>query len=217
MLEESIKKELERDQGKTKAKRPVKHIPGLVQNPEPTVLKKVTNALIEEDLKTASTSVLDDILIPTVKNLMADMFVGVIERVFRGNSRKPATGGGYYTNYSNSLVRTHTASGTNYSNVTTIRQQQPQEQPVREKLTYSNIVMRDRPSAQGLIDTLAGELVDHDSVTIAELYEMLTDDNSVVYSDPTDNYYGWKSMEGAYIKPYGGQFKVILPKPIQLD
>lgn len=141
MLEESIKKELERVQGKTKAKRPVKHIPGLVQNPEPTVLKKVTNALIEEDLKTASTSVLDDILIPTVKNLMADMFVGVIERVFRGNSRKPATGGGYYTNYSNSLVRTHTASGTNYSNVTTIRQQQPQEQPVREKLTYSNIVV----------------------------------------------------------------------------
>lgn len=212
MIEDVMKKELERVQGDIiPKKRPVKHVSGLVKNPEPTTLQRIASEFFEEDFHTVKTSVYTDIVKPTIKNLLADIFIGSIERAFFGGSRRmPGP-----TNYSSSIVRTHTASGTNYSRMST--QQQPKEQTEKVRLSLNDIIMRDRPAAQDLIDVLKGEIYDHGQVTIAELYEMLSDDNTIGSTNFTDNYYGWKNLDDAYVKPHGRMFRVVLPRAIQLD
>lgn len=209
MLEKEMQKEIERVSGDViPTKRQMKHVDGLVTDPEPTTLQKITKEFFEEDFSTVRKSVYTDIVKPTVKNLLADIFIGAIERAFFGSSKRSHTP----TNYASSIVRT--ASGaTNYQRAS----QQAAKEPEKVKLGLNDIVMRDRPSAQDLIDVLKGEIFDHGQVTIAELYETIADDNTVTSTNFTDNYYGWKNLDDAYVKPHGHMYRVVLPKPIQLD
>lgn len=209
MLEKEMQKEIERVTGDViPTKRPVKHVDGLVKDPEPTTLQKITKEFFEEDFNTVKKSVYADIVKPTIKNLLADIFIGSIERAFFGNSRR----GSSPTNYASSIVRT--ASSVNYQRAS---QQAAKETPEKVKLGLNDIIMRDRPAAQDLIDILKGEIYDHGQVTIAELYEMLADDDTVTSTNFTDNYYGWKNLDDAYVKPHGRMYRVVLPRPIQLD
>lgn len=211
-IDDAMKKEIERVSGDViQEKHKVKKVSGFMRDGDNSALSKFKDTFFEEDAHTVGEGILEDVIIPTIKNLVADIFIGSIERALFGKSRSKGSG---YTNYSSSLVRTHTASGTNYSNVSK-KPQQPKEE--KEKISLNNLIMKSRPDAQCLIDEIKGEIYEHGQICVADVYEMLTSDDEVGSTDFTDNYYGWKNIDGAYIKPAGSGFRVILPKPIQLD
>lgn len=214
MIEDMINKEIERVKGEViPTKRKVRKVPGLITDSEPTAFQKLKRTFFEEDFGTVKSSVINDIIVPTTKNLFADILIGAIERAFYGSSKRPSRSG--YTDYSSGLVRTHTASGTNYNVISKREQTKEKEIEPHKKISIDDLIYPDRPAAQDLADAINGEIHDHGTLSVNELYEMITPDNEAPPIDYTGTYYGWKE-ECAHVKPHGRFFRVVLPKPVQL-
>ena len=228
-LKDIVNDEVERVTGEVVKNTLKKHTTGLVRDPSPDGIRRLTDGFIEQDIGSAIRSTTDQVVKPALKNLFFDGLVSVLERMFFGIGRQNQQ----RTNYSNSLVRTHTASGTNYSrtSITKPAVQAPENPP--SKLDWRNIVFEDgvdpvtgrrisgRVAAQEFLDDLKGSLFEHGSVSVMEVYESMTagDDSTPIPGDFTSTYFGWTGTEldAAFIKPLGGtRFRVVLPKPKEL-
>lgn len=210
MLEDVVNKEIEKATNEMLGKRKMKHAPAPLANPEPTFLKKVAGVFFEEDAKTVVDGVKKDVVFPMIKNLAYEIVVGGLERAFFGRSKRSSG----YRDYSSSSTRTRMASGTNYSR-SSGASQVPKEEPPR-RISLDALVYNDRPAAQDLADIINGEIYDHGSLSIAELYEIITDENEVPAIEYTDNYRGWTREDSAVVKSYGRGWRVVLPRPKQL-
>lgn len=214
MIDEIINNEIKKVAEKAiPEKRKVKKAVGHLVTTEPTKFKKLKDVFFEEDFGTVKDSVIRDIIVPTTKNLFADIFIGAIERAFYGSSKRGSKSG--YTDYSSGLIRTHTASGTTFGGVTQ-KKQESESHASRKKVSIDELIYPDWAAAQDLADKINEEIAEHNTLTISQLYEMITPDNEVPPIDFTDTYYGWNQKNCAYVKPHGRFFRVVLPRPVQL-
>lgn len=208
MIDKLVNGELEK-----LSKHPIKKVSGLVKDYKKSPFRKFTDVFFEEDIHTVKESLVREIVIPTIKNFMADIFIGGIERALFGESRGRRSP---TTNYSSSLVR----SITNISGYRDYSSQQKQQQTnnVTKKFTLDDVVMSDRASAEDLRLALIEEINTHGSVSVAQLYDSISDESDIGNMDFANNYYGWKNLDGLQIAHVGyGMYKLIFPKPVQLD
>lgn len=195
-------------------KHSLKKVEGFVTEPKKSPGEKFMDVFFEEDLSTMFRSFIKDVAIPITKDFFADIFIGGIERIFYGKSRR---GGGYRSyGYSGSVVRDYTPYEASYRNSSPKKPEEAQA-PVR-KFTFDDVIMRDLPAAEDLLATLRGAIKQYGNVSVSELYEALyNDDNSGMELDFTDNYIGWKNLDDAFVKRQGKYgYKVCLPRPIPL-
>ena len=195
--------------------KPHKKVPGLVNPNELSPFHRFKSTFFEEDFKTVITGLWKELAIPAVKNFIHDMAIGAIERSLYGRDGRYSSGySRTYRDYGNSLVRTHISTSSSYS-------QAPQKQLEQKRsgrvITMDDLFFKDRASAQDLIDTLRGEILDHGYVCTADVYDILSTDSDPIEGTFTDNYYGWRDLKDAYVKPSHNGFKVVLPKPIQIN
>ena len=85
MLDDQIKKETERlaSLATTEPKKEHKKVGGLIEYYREPLAQRIVRALFENDLKTVATSVVNEVMVPKAKDILADMFI---------SGRKPVMG-----------------------------------------------------------------------------------------------------------------------------
>ena len=181
----------------------LKKIDGYAGELKKTALRKLADTFLAEDLPTVKKDLISEVIIPTIKDFIADVFIGAIERTLYGGSKSKRRGRSSRTPQP-SYASYYTASGR--------RVNSDPDVPFDEEVSFNDIVMRDRAAAQDVLDTLKEAIRDYKSVSVAELFEALGEENL----NYTNNYIGWTDLSEASIRRVSTGYWVCLPKPEQL-
>lgn len=212
MIEDAINREVKRitsgnDKAEVEARkrRPLKKIDGFVENAKISPFRTFKKYFIEEDLPEVKKNLIEQVVVPRLKELACDIISGGAERIFLGQDRatRPASNG---VRLINSLVRNanqitnYSTSSLNTTNTATST----------TKHTFEDIVLVDRAAAQDLLDTLREAIAYNGNVSIAELYDALEVPDLGQW---TDNDFGWKNLNNVQIVRVSSGYWLKLPKP----
>lgn len=211
MVDDYLKSEVDRILGEEKEKierHVIKKVGGFVKKKSPW--KRFKDNFIEEDFPTVTKGLYNEFVRPTIKGFMADLVVGWAERTFGVGSyaRKAVR-----RSVADSLVR----DSLDYSSLSRDRVRRLSDSQARrdeaKKFNLDDIVMRDRASAQDLLDTLRETIREYGQVSVGELYDILDRTDS----DFTDNYYGWTDLNEVPIRRTATGYRLVLPevKPLR--
>lgn len=188
---------------KAEEKKVTKVITGTAKTRKKNVLEKLVDTFIMEDFKTVKEKVVEEVIIPRVKQTAADACTNIINMLFFGASS------GIKSNYfGSSSTISYKGSSINYSGISS------NKQPLYSKSsipTYDEIVLADRMDAERVLDDLNSMIGRFGEVTILDLYELVG-----LPSESTFCNYGWKTLKGADIGAVRDGFLLKLPKAILL-
>lgn len=148
--------------------------------------------------------VLYDILVPTIKETIADIVTRSVEMLFYGSSGKPRRyGNGSIINYGNFSNAARSSRPVNYANPRTGRQ-------------YEHIIFESRADAEETLDMLCELISQYGSVSISDLNELA----GLQSNGYTDQYYGWTNLATASVMRLrdNGQtvYTINLPRAVDL-
>jgi hypothetical protein len=225
MLDDHINKEIERlsnlpsDKGGMET--PKKKISGLVENYKEPLGSRILTALFEGDPKTIVTSLINEVAIPKTKDILADLFIGGIEKAIYGDDADSGTRS-YYSGYSSKSQSARRSSYEAYYNNRSGRyytqEPAPQETP---RVRWDRIIMRTRPEAMELLTSLRKDISRYTFVSVLQLYDYVTDIDeelgAQIDAEFPDNNWGWTNLDRVQIESVKGGFWVKFPKPVQIN
>ena len=165
--------------------------------------KKLADVFTGDDAKSVGHYVVIDVIVPAVKNLVADSATAFIERTLFGNvSGRPR-------------LQQRGANVINYSNLSKQNSTVPREGNRRPQLSniarathnFDDIIISDRGQAEMVLDQLRRTIEDYDWVSVSDLYDLVDITGSHV-----DIKYGWADLSEAKVIPVrGGGYLIDLP------
>lgn len=210
MIDDVIKSETERIRGddkKDSEPRALQTVSGFVGEFKKGPFKKFADTFFEEDLPTVKRSLISNLIIPRIKDFLVDTLIGVVEGVFYGSGvskrrekRDYSTG---VRNLSSVSWRSYYANKREVASVT----------EKDDDFKFNNIVMVNRQKATELLDIMKQHVAKYDSISIAELYEIVEKPELIKFPD---NYHGWTDLSDAYPRRVSNGWLVYLPEPEQL-
>lgn len=152
---------------------------------------------------------LKEILVPAIKDTLADLVTQTIERTLfgesRSSSRRTGLRPGSNPNYI-SYNRFATPS-------TPARDPRPQlSRQARSTHDFSEIVLGTRRDAEAVTDAIFELLERYGQATVGDLYNLMD-----IQTTFADEQYGWKDIRGYKIERVNNGYLLDLPKPEQLD
>lgn len=162
--------------------------------------RRLTDIFIQEDINSVKSYVFMDVLVPAIKNAIADIVTDGIDILLfggTGRSKKGKSISGSYTNYVNySSKDRHTSK--------------PKD---RERYSYDDIELDTRGEAEALLDTMDAWIEKYEEISVADYYEMVG-----LHGNFTDEKFGWDNLASASVERLrGGKYTVKLPRPKPLD
>jgi hypothetical protein len=172
--------------------------------------RQFKETFIEGSARTALEYMVGEVVVPSVRDMMAEAVHAVTDRVIYGDSP--------------SRLRRHTTPPT-YSNVGHVNYQRmstPAAKPApprmlsrqsRTRQNFGEIVIASRVEADEVIERLFDLLSRYGSASVADLYEL-----TGIASSHTDHKWGWHELRGAKaVRLRDGNFLLDLPEPEVLD
>lgn len=182
---------------------------GKVTIQKPTIGKRMHDAFISQDFKTAAGGVVQDTIVPMIKRIIADGCSNMINRVLFGSKAQNNTS----SLFSNTWRYTGWGTGgINYSSISTGNAVQQTQQTTPGILNYSDITFTNREDAEDCLMTMKEILDRYGTVRIADFYEYLK-----IPTQSTQNNYGWKNLNSVEVEAFRGEWHLTLPKPIPLN
>lgn len=180
-------------------------VSGGVTRKKKSVRKQFQETFVAGDAKTASRSVVFDVLLPAAKDTVIDMGNAFLERLLNGEGRRrgarpPLSGSGGPIPYQNYAAGTigRMQSGA----------QRALSNRARAHHDFDEIVLENRTEAENVIDQLF-ELVDrYGYAQVSDLYDLLG-----IASAHTDNKWGWTNLAGASVSRVRGGYLLDIPEP----
>ena len=180
-----------------------KIVSGQVVKRKKSGIQRLIGTLMAEDSDNLGTSVMDDIVIPVIKEAIANLFEngsGLVNTLLFGDSRRGKK----------------TGTGSNISYRSYYEQEKQRTPVVRNTYDFDDIVISSRGEAEEVLDKLYEIISVYGAATVADFYELVG-----VTGQYTDNKYGWTDLHGASIarvRSDGGYGYIIrLPKVRPLD
>lgn len=164
--------------------------------------KGVLEGFIEEDAKTIASSIRDDVIVPTIKDLIANGIKMAIDMMLFGEASSGYTYHGPrkngFTNYNQMSTNRQTISGTK----------------VTPKSRYDVDVLEfeQRIDAEMVLESLSDHMEKYHCFSIADYYKLCR-----YPYEYTDDNYGWYTMQGMGITHVPGGWTIIFPKPEPLN
>lgn len=190
-----------------------KKIEGLIENYKEPLGKRVIDALFEGDIKTVVSSLTTEVLKPKAQDLLADLFIGGIEKWIYGDDTQRS-----YTRSGPSRKASYDAyySGGKYYTTETAPVGTP-----RAKVRWDRIVMKSRPAAMDLLENLRSDIKRYKKISVTDLYDYVTDIDeelgAAIDSEFGDSNYGWTNLDRVQIESVRDGFWLKLPKPVPID
>lgn len=144
--------------------------------------KSIIESFVKEDAKTIVTEVKDEILIPTLRDMIFNGIKAGLEKAFYGEST-----GGYYRGGSG--VRR--AGSTNYNNMYSNYGPAPKKANPKNRYEVETIIFDSMPDVDNVLECLEELMSRYGQFTIADYYRA-----AGVEFESTDYNYGWYSMSG---------------------
>lgn len=214
MLEDQINNEVRRLSTAAGSPPPKKkRVEGLVEYSKEPIGRRIFDALFEGDLKTVASSIVYEIMIPKTKDLLADIFIGGIEKAIYGDDSAPArttkSGGSHKASYD-----AYYSNGRYYT-------QPPKAAPVKQKVRWNYIVMKTRPRAVELLNDLRNDISRYGKVSVTELYDYVTEIDeelgAQIESEFPDSNWGWNNLDRVSIEHVRDGYWIKLPKPVDIN
>jgi len=177
---------------------------GKVRTQEKSSIRKFGEAFIEDDFGDIKAYVISDVIIPAIKNLIFDSFIGSLEMALFGTANRSHRRNGGKNNNETVSYSSYYKSGNN-------RSSRADDSSNSTRHDYKSIIFEERVDAEEVLDTLCKLIEDYGKATIGDFYD-------VAGVTPDDNFtkneeYGWVNLDNAAVKRdrYGG-YVIIFPK-----
>lgn len=213
MLDDQIKNEADR-LASLATKEPKKKVEGLIEYYKEPLSTRIVNALFENDLKTVASSVVNEVMIPKAKDILADMFISGILKAIYGDEASST----YYSGYSKGPG--HKAS---YDNYYKDNYRQPVAPTEKVKVHWDRIVFPNRERAVELLNNLRSDLrrYGNEGVSVLEMYDYVTtideELGAQIESEFPDNNWGWTNLDHVPIEHVARGWWVKFPKPVRIN
>ena len=152
--------------------------------------------------------VFEDVIVPNIKDMIADVMIGSVERTLFGEGRSGGgrrrgggggNGSGSYTRYGSSDKRDREGrdGGRDIS------------RRARSQHDFDEIIIDSRIEAEEVLDKLYEFLSKYKEVKVSDLYDACN-----ITWQYTDNKWGWTSLQGSSVERVrSGGYVLILPDP----
>lgn len=187
-----------------------KHVANTAMAKKPGLGRKFADVFLGEEIGDVKSYILQDVVVPTIKNTIIDVVCGGIEMLLLGkvsgrrNSYSSNRSSGGYVPY-NSY----------YSGVGNGRPQdshtQPR-QPVGNRYGIDDLIFRTHGEASDVLAAMFDYMKDYDGmISVADLYEMVGHP-----SEFTDHAWGWTDLGGASVRRVRDGYLLVLPRAVSL-
>lgn len=158
----------------------------------------------------------EDIVVPAIKNIIADSITSGINMMMFGEQGRPTN-----TRNSNARYQGNVGGRTNYNKVYRGpsksdyygRNEPPTRKPVPRGGTVEDYVIDNRHDALAVLDRLQADAEMYGVVSLADYYDLVG-----VETAYTHNEWGWdEQMLQINLRPVRGGYIIPLPQPIHLD
>jgi hypothetical protein len=192
-----------------------KIVTGDVSRRKPPLGRRFRELFVGGDAKSVGGYVLLDILLPAIKDTVADMVSQGVERMLFGDTRstsrrtgqRPSGNSGYvsYNRYS---------SASSPWNREKDRREEPRVHRARTRGSHNfdDIILATRAEAEEVIDRLFDLVSRYEQATVSDLYELVG-----IESNFTDEKWGWTDIRGAGVTRISSGYLLDLPRPEPLD
>ena len=162
---------------------------------------KLLGAFIADDIDSVKNYIFVDVLIPALKNIIADVVTNTIEMSLgidggrntrRGSSASKVSYRGYYDEKRDRGTTQNTTRNTGYS--------------------YDDIVVATRGEAQEVLNRMDETIAAYGMVSVADLYDLVD-----INGNYTDNKYGWIDLRTADAVRVRDGYLLKLPKALPLQ
>lgn len=161
-------------------------------------LSKIGDIFIAEDIGNVKEYLTNEILIPAMKNLFSDIFVGGLDMLINGKRRGSR---------SSSVV-----DNISYNRYFKDRGGEPPEPRDRDRYDPDTIVFTSRGDAEKVLMMMEDILNTYSIVTVADLFEITKTPGAY-----TNHRYGWTSLRSAYVDRARGGYVIRFPKAAPID
>lgn len=169
--------------------------------------RKFSDLFVGDDAQTVGEYLVQDVLVPALKNLISDAVGQGIDRFLFGGS-----GRGYAPS---SRGRGHTGYNTMYSGSKPVRDRRDSSRELSSKARashdFSEIILESRGDAEQIIDNLIAILEEYDVATVADLYSLAGITPSFV-----DNKWGWNDLRTADVRRVREGYLLVLPRVMDI-
>lgn len=173
-----------------------KVVTGVVKTKKKSEASKLASAIISEDARNVKSYIVDDVLLPAVKNTILDIIVDSAKMIFGGGRSKKdyRSGKVSYRDY--------------YDQGDRGRASEPR---VRNAYNYDDIILETRGEAEDVLARM-DELMDaYGVVTVADLYDLVG-----ITGNYTDYKYGWSNLRNAKVVRVREGYILELPKVLPI-
>lgn len=168
--------------------------------------EKAAEAFLSEDTRTVKNYILWDVLIPGIKNALADVVIGGIEMALfgstRGRNKSSNRGGGSYVSYSSYYDSDHSVGG----------RSRVDRGGSSSNYDFSSILLDTRGDAEEVLSSMEELVRKYGSASVADLCQLVG-----VSSKFTDNRWGWTDCRDFSYRRSGRGYVLDFAKPIYLD
>ena len=165
------------------------------------------------DVRTVGSTILSDVIIPAVKEMVFSAFRDALSMFLWGDTRASkntlrGSGGGIvrdYSSYSSSISRNRDRDRVDIY--------RPEDSP-----RYNNLVFEIRGDAENILFNMREYINTYDDIQIIKLYELVKEQTGIaIPMTSQDAKYGWSDLTGAAVKSVRGGYLLELPNPIELE
>ena len=165
--------------------------------------KKVVGEIIREDAKSVGETVLWDVIIPTVKNLISDTVTRGIESMLYGGDTRPSRSRSGYSDYSG------------YSRPKDRRDRSSERHPSRSarhaEPDRNEIIFDTRSDANDVIDRMSDLIDQYGQVSLADLNALIGASSNFI-----DDNWGWTDMGSFNVRQVRDGFMLTHDEPQSL-
>lgn len=181
------------DDSPQQEKRIEKIVSGAVTAKKKTKLNKLTSLFIPEDVNDVKAYVMEDVIVPAIKDIILDTiqtFLGIDKR---SNRRATASKISYQRYYDNNrrgtIMNEPTRSGRNAG------------------YDYNDVVLETRGDAEAVLTRLDELIDEYGMASVADLYDLCD-----LPGNYTDNKYGWTNIRNASVQRVAKGYLIKLPR-----
>jgi hypothetical protein len=172
--------------------------------------KKFKDVFFGGDARSAGEYVLISVIIPAIKDTIAEAGQAAIEKIIYGESksgrRRPSSGAQGYVAYNRMGVARDPADDRPPMGRSISRR-------ARARHDFDEIILSTRGEAEEVIDRLFDLVSRYDEASVADLYELVG-----LESSHTDHKWGWREMRGSTVERVrSGGYLLDLPEPEPLS
>jgi len=173
--------------------------------------RKIKESFMGDDAQSVGSYILFDVVIPSAKSLILDMFTQGLERSLYGDSHGRSK-----------LNRDRLSSGnrTSYQKMyngspdTRGSRDERRELSTRERSehNFDDVILANRGEAEEVLEKLQDLINDYDQAAVADMYMLIG-----ITPSYTDNKWGWTDIRGSRVDAVRGGYLLVLPRTTQLD